>query len=201
MTLRMAAGWLPPSLAGLVVAAALLAGAGCGEEEAERTPAARSAITTATAPAPAAETGPWLKTVPSGETQTRSGLEITVDGVALGTVEGVLADIPRDRLGDEWANARTVVAVSFSARNPTDSTITVPIYTSAKLVANDQQSGIDFLLSDVEVSILPGVRQDMQVVAPISRYSAEQIRTVRFVLEMSVVASPEETFDFAVTIP
>jgi hypothetical protein len=189
---------LPLVLLALVVA--------CGEEaEMARTraSASTSTVSTAIADTPAGDTDPWLKIVPSGQTQTREGLTIRLEAVAIGAVEDVLGDAGTStaELGNEWRDAKAVVAVALQVYNPTTVTITVPIYTNTRLVANDEQRGIDFLLSDVEVSILPSVREDMQVIAPISRYAGEDIETVRFVLEMSVLASPEETFDFMVAIP
>jgi hypothetical protein len=195
-------------IAGLALLMAVV-GVGCfwqDDEEpsqsAATTPAATSTVT-ATAETSISGTDPWLKIVASGETQTREGLSITLKGVAIGTTEKVLADIDTSaaELGNNWTDAKAVIGILFEVHNPTASTITVPIYTNSKVVANDQQAGIDFFLSDVEVSILSGVRKDMQVIAPISRYSAGEIRSVRFVLEMSVLPSPEETFDFTVAIP
>jgi hypothetical protein len=192
-----------PTLTGLLMVAALLGGFSCAGEEAATTPAPASTVNATIADTPTTDTDPWLKIVPSGQTQTREGLTITLEGVAVGMVEKVVGETGASaaELGNEWTDAKAVVAVRFEAYNPTTGTLTVPIYTNTKLVANDEQTGIDFLLSDVEVSILSGVREDMQVIAPISRYSAEDIETVRFVLEMSVLASPEETFDFTVAIP
>lgn len=189
------------TLTGLIIVAALLAA--CDEEKAATTPVATSTATATTADTPTTETGPWLKMVASGETQTREGLSITLEGVGVGVAEEVLGEAGASgaELGSDWADAKAVVAVALEVHNPTAATITVPVYTNSTIVANDQQVGIDFLLSDVEVSILPGVRQEMHLVAPISRYSAEEINYVRFVLEMSVLAEQEETFDFAVSIP
>jgi len=189
------------TLACLLVVAALLAG--CGDEKAATTPAATSTVIATTGDTPTTGADPWLKKAASGETQERGGLSITLKGVAVGSVDEVLgqAGTSGAELGGDWAEAKAAVAVLIEARNPTERTITVPIYTNSRIVANDQQVGIDSLLSDVEVSLLPGVRQEMQLVAPIGRYSAEEIERVRFVLEMSVLASPEETFDFTVAVP
>ena len=200
-------------VAGLMAASVVLPACDEEEQRGQEMPTTSSVATVDTSPTatredtseltPTTETDPWLKMVASGETQTREGLSITLKGLAIGTVEKVLADndISAAELGNDWTDAKAVIGVLFEVHNPTASTITVPIYTNTRIVANDEQVGIDFLLSDVEVSILSGVREDMQVIAPISRYAAEDIETVRFVLEMSVLPSPEETFDFTVAIP
>ena len=125
-------------------------------------------------------------------------------GVAIGTVENVLGalGISGGELGNGWADAKAVIAVAFEVHNTTTTTtIALPIHTNAKIVANDEQSGTESLISDVEASIQPGARRDMRVVAPISRYSAEEIESVRFVLEMTASPSPETTFEFEVAVP
>lgn len=190
-------------LAGLVAAAALLTGAGCANGEATTTPAATSTVAAPIADILTIGIDPWLKIIGTRQSQTREGLSITMKGVAVGTVENVLGalGISSGDLGNDWADAKAVIAIAFEVHNPTSSTITVPIYTNAKIVANDEQSGTESLISDVEASIQPGARRDMRVVAPISRYSAEEIESVRFVLEMTASPSPETTFEFEVAVP
>lgn len=192
-----------PTAAGLLIAAALLAGSGCAAEETATAPVLTPTVSATTTDTSTPETDPWLRTAAGGQTQTRGGLTIRLGEVTVGAVEKALGEIgtPGAELGNEWTDAKAVVAVAFEVYNPTTSSITIPIHTNTRIVVNDQQVGIDFPLSDVEVSILPSALQEMQVVAPVSRYSAEEIETVRFVLEMSAPASPEETFDFTVAIP
>lgn len=203
MARRTAMSRLLPTLAGLVAAAALLTGAGCANDEATTTPAATSTVAAPIADISTIGIDPWLKIIGTRQSQTREGLSITMKGVAIGTVENVLGalGISSGELGNDWADAKAVIAVAFEVHNPTTTTIALPIHTNAKIVANDEQRGTESLISDVEASIQPGARRDMRVVAPISRYSAEEIESVRFVLEMSASPSPDTTFEFEVAVP
>jgi hypothetical protein len=200
---RTAVSKLLPTLAGLVAAAVLLASAGCAQDEATTTPAATSTVAAPIADISTIGMDPWLKIIGSRQSQTREGLSITMDGVAIGTAESVLGalGISSGDLGNDWADAKAVIAIAFEAHNTTSSTITVPIHTNTRIVANDDESGTESLISDVETSIQPGARRDMRVAAPISRYSAEEIESVRFVLEMSASPSPDTTFEFEVAVP
>ena len=203
MARRTAVTRLLPTLAGLLAVAALLAGAGCANDEAPTPPAATSTVAAPIADISTIGIEPWLKIIGTRQSQTREGLSITMKGVAIGTVENVLGalGISSGELGNDWADAKAVIAIAFEVHNPTTTTIAVPIHTNAKIVANDEQSGTESLISDVEASIQPGARRDMRVVAPISRYSAEEIESVRFVLEMTASPSPETTFEFEVAVP
>jgi uncharacterized protein GlcG (DUF336 family) len=203
MARRTAMSRLLPTLAGLLAAAALLAGAGCAKDEAATTPAATSTVAAPIADISTIGIDPWLKIIGTRQSQTREGLSIKMDGVAIGTAESVLGalGISSGDLGNDWADAKAVIAIAFEAHNTTSSTITVPIHTNAKIVANDEQSGTESHISDVETSIQPGARRDMRVAVPISRYSAEEIESVRFVLDMSASSSPDTTFQFEVAVP
>ena len=203
MARRIAVTKLLPTLAGLLAAAALLAGAGCANDEATTTPAATSTVAAPIADISTIGIEPWLKIIGTRQSQTREGLSITMKGVAIGTVENILGalGISSGELGNDWADAKAVIAIAVEVHNPTTTTIAVPIHTNAKIVANDEQSGTESLISDVEASIQPGARRDMRVVAPISRYSAEEIESVRFVLEMTASPSPDTTFEFEVAVP
>ncbi len=203
MARRIAVSRLLPTLAGLLAAATLLATAGCGSDEAATTPAATPIVTTPVADISAIGVDPWFKIVGTSQSQTREGLSITMEGVAIGTIDSVLGalGISSVDLSNDWADAKAVLAVAFEVDNTTADTITVPIYANGKIVANDQEIGIDPLVSDVDVSIPPGVRRDMRVAVPVSRYSADEIESVRFLLDMSASPSPETTFDFEVAVP
>jgi hypothetical protein len=102
------------------------------------------------------------RTVRVGDAQTIDGIRITLDGIGLTTLER-LAESPAqlDSMREQYPGTQSVVIVYFSVRNNTLSTDTLPIYTSTSALVNDEQLDLDFVLSDVEIDVLPGANVEM----------------------------------------
>lgn len=162
----------------------------------------------AEAPSPgdstAVQADPYDKIVDIGESQTREGLELILDGIAIGDPSKVLNEQQSQYFKATYPGVRSIVIVQFEAVNTTATTSFLPVYTSTTALVNDEQVDIDFLLSEVEIEVLSGARVQMRAVFPVTRYTPDQIMNIRFLLEKTFsLTQPESetTYDFTVHVP
>jgi hypothetical protein len=146
----------------------------------------------------------WDKVIPVNRSQTRDGLQLTLEGIALGTPSKMLDAKDQEVFGETYPNSKSVLAVKLEAYNTAATTSSLPVYTSTTALVNDEQVGMDMTLSDVETEILSGAKKDMTAIFIVTRYTSSEIHTVRFVLQKTIsftLPESETTYDFTVQVP
>jgi hypothetical protein len=146
----------------------------------------------------------WDKAIPVGESQTREGLQLTLGAIGLGTPSKVLSAKDQEQFAKAYPNAKSILVVELEAYNRAAATSSLPVYTSTTALVNDEQVDIDMTLSDVATEILSGARKDMTAIFIVTRYTPDEIHTVRFVLQKTIsftLPESETTYDFTVHVP
>ena len=193
---------------GLFAAFALLALIGCagGSSTGEPSqPTQTAAPPTAEPPAPTTTPTNELfdKVIPVNESQTREGLQLTLEGIAIGAPSKLSAQ-DQKVFRETYPNGKSILMVQLMAYNTAPTTSSLPVYTSTTALVNDEQVDLDMTLSNVETEILSGARKEMVAVFIVTRYTPTEIHTVRFVLQKSIsftLPESETTYDFTVQVP
>jgi hypothetical protein len=195
---------------GLVAAFTLLALTGCTAGNGTSEPSQQTQTAgPSTAEPPTATSAPsnlelWDKAIPVGKSQTRQGLQLTLGAIGLGSPSKVLKPQDQEQFAKAYPNAKSILVVELEAYNPTSATSSLPVYTSTTALVNDEQVDIDMTLSDVTTEILSGARKDMTAIFIVTRYTPDEIHTVRFVLQKTIsftLPESETTYDFTVPVP